>query len=231
MKKKLPLDVIKGFNPKFGDTIEFEKNLNKERICIFRDKDVSSDFFFEIKQFNEKTLKFLVEFKPAHRGTTAGSTNWFSVEELNAHFPLWIKLIEEYNSIETIFDDPILKSYQDEFLNETKLDDADADIRPFTTDIILRLDRHLEHIETKIEEYGTPENQEEIKEIKLLTQELRKDITTKTKNQVVRKLVNIWAKISKQGTKLIKEFLTEGGKQMVKETVKYLIGKGIEMIN
>jgi len=231
MKKKLPLDVIKGFNPKFGNSIEFERAPNKDIICIFRDKDVTSDFYFVIKQFNEKTNKFLVEYKPANQGTISSTANWYSTDELNHNFPLWVKIIDEYNSTETIFDDPILQTYQDEFLNEIKLEDDDSDKKPFSTEIILRLDKHLEHIENKIEEYKSEENQNEIIEIKLLAQDLRKEITKKTKNQVVRKLVNIWAKISKQGTILIKEFLTEGGKQLVKETIKFLIGKGIELIN
>jgi len=51
-----------------------------------------------------------------------------------------------------------------------------------------------------------------IDEIKALTKGLRNDITKKSKKSIFDRLVNIWAKIAKQGPSLIKEFLTEGRK-------------------
>ena len=34
------------------------------------------------------------------------------------------------------------------------------------------------------------------------------------------KLTNVWAKVAKQGTKFIKEFLTESKKELIKQGVK-----------
>ncbi len=230
MKKKLPLDLIKGFNPKFGDSITFEKGMDNQRIVIFKDKDPDSDFYFEIKSFNSNNDKIVVEFKPKSGSVIKPANFTFSIEELSAHFKMWVNLIEEYNSSETIFDDPIVKGFRDEFSQGVNFSDPDSDVSPFPIDIILWLDSHLEKVETDVAKFKDSKNEKDIVEIKTLATDLRGELSKKSKKYVFSKLVNIWAKIAKQGPKLIKEFLTEGGKLIVKESVKYLLGKGTELL-
>jgi hypothetical protein len=230
MKKKLPLELVKGFNPKYGDEVTFDFGTDDKSIVIFKDKDPESDFYFEIKEISSPGHKILVEFKPANRAIIKSTSSWFTIEQLNAHFDMWIKMIKEYNSSETIFDDPIVKGFEKELLEDIDFTDPDAETKPFPIEIILRLDLHLEKIEMDIEKFKDLENEKEITEIKTLAADLRKELSKKPKKYVFRKLVNIWAKIIKQGPKLIKEFLTEGGKVLAKESIKFLIGKGLDML-
>lgn len=231
MKKKLPLDLIKGFHPKFGDSVTFEKGDSNQRIVIFKDKDPDSDFFFEIKSINPNSDKILVEFKPTNGAILKPLSVWLTIQELNSKFTSWVKMIDDYNSSETIFDDPIIKGFEEEFWKDVEFVDAEDAAKPLPVDIILRLDAHLEKIETRIETFKDESNQNEISKIKDSSIQLRAELATKPKKYVLTKLINIWAKLAKQGPKVIKEFLTEGGKMVVKETIKFLIGKGFELLN
>ena len=232
MKKKLPLDLIKGFHPKLGDSIKVEVDPSNQKIAIFRDKDPESDFYFEIGHFNSTGDKIRVNVKPSGRASVNSVSHWLTIQELNNHFTNWIKIIDEYNSSETMFDDPIVKGFEEEFLKGVKFVDLDGDkTKPFSPDIILKLDAHLENIENKIDDFKDNKNEKEIGVIKSLTIELRADLTNKPKGYVRNTLIKIWSKIAKQGPKLIKEFLTEGGKLAVKETIKFLFSKGAELLS
>ena len=53
--------------------------------------------------------------------------------------------------------------------------------------------------------------------------DLRNNLTKKSKKWVVKRLSKIWGRIAKQGVPLIKEFLTEVRKEIIKHVVKHLL--------
>ena len=224
MKKKLPLNIIKGFQPKENENIYLVKpESGTGFIMNFLDKDPESDFYFRIEKFEPKNNQFLVDFKPSTANTISNSRTWHTIDGVNKKFKDWTNLINEYNSTETIFDDPIILGFAEDYLNEIKIIEPDAEYKPFNPRQLLLLDEHLEKIESGISKYKTDSNAIIIDEIISETRELRDNLTKKPKNQILRKMTLIWAKISKQGLPLIKEFISEGVKEAIKIGIKALI--------
>ena len=85
------------------------------------------------------------------------------------------------------------------------------------------LDKHLEFIENEIEKHITSKNSNEIILIQEGILDLRNNLTKKSKKWVVKRLSKIWGRIAKQGVPLIKEFLTEVRKEIIKHVVKHLL--------
>lgn len=81
----------------------------------------------------------------------------------------------------------------------------------------------MDSVESKLSEFTTEQNSEDIQDIKEDILQLKDNLTRKSKKWVVAKLTNIWAKIAKQGIKFIKEFLSESKKELIKQGVKGII--------
>jgi hypothetical protein len=143
--------------------------------------------------------------------------------DLNGLLTHWAGIIKKYDSIESVLDDPILKAYQAEFFAEYKIIDDDADYAPFKSQQLFFLDEYLGIIEENLEKHKDGSNNTSIDEIKADTQTLRQQLTSLPKNKVMQKLTTIWAKMQKQGLKLIKEFVKEGKKEFFKFIIKKLI--------
>jgi len=101
--------------------------------------------------------------------------------------------------------------------------EEEADTKPFSTKQILLLDNYLEGIDKKLNEFSTEQNKSDIQDIQTDIELLRENLTTKSKKWVVSNLSKIWGKIAKQGTRFIKEFLSDSKKEIVKQSVKGLI--------
>jgi hypothetical protein len=232
MKKKLPLNIIKNFQPKENKNIFLVRPEEGEGFLLhFSDVDSESEFYFRIIQFKDSNNTFLIEYSPASANSNAKYSNWFAVGDVNNRFDAWLKLLSDFNETETIFDDPITKGFQEEYFNFFEIVDEDAESKPLKSKQILILDEHLLGIEEKIDDFITEKNKEAVKEIKKDVAELREELTKKPKKWVIKKLSFIWAKMTKQGTKLLKEFLNEGRKEAIKQGIKLFIEQGGNLLN
>lgn len=232
MKKKLPLNIIKNFQPKENQDIYLVRPESGEGFLLhFSDIDPESEFYFRIIRFDEKANKFLIEHSPSSSNSNASNQAWFSVGDLNNRFDAWLKLLSDFNETETIFDDPILKGFQDEYYASFEVVDENASTEPLTSNQILLLDEHLTEIENRIDEFVTDSNKEAIDEIKSDIVELKSDLTKKPKKWAIQKLSIVWGKLTKQGTKFIKEFLNEGKKEIIKQGIKLIVQGGENLLN
>lgn len=233
MKKKIPLQVLETIEPyvnKKGHS--FESIEPNSFLLKFIDKDENSDFYFNVEAYNtENGFHLLVDWKPSNKQTILNKKMWIKAEQLNTFFTNWLKLLEGYDKVKTVFDDPILEAFADEYFTEFEIIDEESETKPFSTKQILLLDTHLENIQKRIDKFKTPDNKEEIEKIKDCVEELRNNLTKKSKKWVIKKVSNIWAQITKQGPKLMKEFLSESKKLSIKEGVKFLFNEGIDLIN
>ncbi len=233
MKKRLPLHVLETLEKYVQLTGEQFEVIDPEDFLLkIIDKEKSSDFYFNLEGYKvDNGLKLLVDWKPINKESTANSKKWITDKQLDGYFSNWVALLERYETVNSFFDDPIIKSFADEYFAEFEIIDEDSDIKPLNPKQILLLDEHLEYIEKNIEKYQTENNASQIQDIKSEIIELRENLTSKTKTWVVRNLSNIWAKITKQGTPLLKEFLSETKKIAIKEGIQYLIEQGTTLIN
>jgi hypothetical protein len=227
-KKDLPLIILKSLQPfvnlrgeKF-ETLDPKKNLLK-----VVDQDSDSSFHFTIEEYkkaNGGKFQFLMSRSPINQNDNGIYQNWVDISLLEPQFQTWLKLLDEYETVESFFDDPIINSFKEEYYAEFEIiDEDDAEIKPLNTKQILLLDNHLEDVDKRLEKFVSEKNSEDIQEIKEDIVELRDNLTKKPKKWVVKNLSKIWAKIAKQGTTFIKEFLSESKKEIIKQSVKGLI--------
>lgn len=237
-KKDLPLVILKALEPYIGLKGEkFDVIDPKENLLKVVDKDVDSDFHFTIEKYqnNSNVFQFLMTRRPKNQSDNGSYQVWLEVPGLEVQFDAWLKLLNEYETIDSFFDDPITKSFKKEFYAEFEMIEDEADTNPLNTKQILLLDSYLESVEKKLSEFKSENNSDDIQKIKDDIISLRDNLTKKSKEWVVSKLTNIWAKIAKQGTKFIKEFLSESKKELVKQGVKGLIdyvkANGADLVN
>lgn len=228
MKKKVPLQVHEFMEPYLDKKGEHFQSIDSNGFMLrFIDVDPESDFYFNIEQYKlDREFQLLIDFKPTNKQNLANRKTWIKAQDLQTQFSNWLKLLEGYNKVRTIYDDPISESFAKEYYDEFELIDEEADKVPLNTEQILLLDQHLELIEKGITKYITPNNASEIKLIQEGIQDLKSNMTKQSKKWVFKKLSKIWGQIAKQGIPLIKEFLTEVRKEFIKQGVKYILNGG-----
>jgi hypothetical protein len=103
------------------------------------------------------------------------------ISGLGGQFDTWLKLLSEYATTNLFFDDPITKSFREEFFAEFEIIYEDADISPINTKQNLFLDSYLDSVEVKLAEFTTHKNLEDLQEIKADTFQLKDNLTRKSK--------------------------------------------------
>lgn len=232
MKKNTPLQVLQTLEPYLTNNSPLcELTQPGDLLMKFKDKDDDSDFYFNILQYKTDTeFLLLIEWKPMTSNTVSNKQMWIKASLLETYFKNWIDLLRAYENVKTIFDDPIIEAFADEYYTEFEIIDDDANEKPFKTKQILLLNEHLEDIHNRIGEFIDEENKTEIQEIINDVIELRANLSKKSKKWVIKNLSLVWAKITKQGPVFMKEFLSETSKFVIKEGVKFIYEKGIDLL-
>lgn len=241
MKKKVPLEILQKIQP----LIDQYPNLitlvpDTSVIFKFKDADPDSVFHFTLVERNESTWKYILTYAPSSTYNVSETSSETDANKICEIFESWIINLKTYNELNTIFDDPAQKSYQKYYYDNYQIVDEDAEYAPFDPPRVLYLEEHLEavkeFVEKNVELFKDPADAESIK---ASCDELIEELTVSPKNTVMKKLTNIWAKISKGGTKLMKKFLTEFGSELKKKLIeegvttitKYLSDHGGDIID
>ncbi|WP_432672941.1 hypothetical protein [Flavobacterium sp. SM2513] len=232
MKKKIPLELLEMLEPFVNKNGRIFEAINPDNFLLkFIDKDDKSEFYFNVEEYKmDQNFLLLVDYKPKNKQSTINRRTWIKSATLETIFANWLELLDGYEKVKTVFDDPILEAFSNEYFTDFEIIEEDADINPFSINQIILLDGHLDNIQKKIGKFITEENKSEIEQIKVDVQDLRNNLTKKPKTWVIKKLSNIWAQITKQGPQLLKEFLSETKKFVIKEGVKFIMEKGADII-
>ena len=184
-KKDLPLVILKALEPYVGlKSNKFEVIEPKENLLKVIDKDIDSGFHFTIERYkntNNNTFHFLMSRSPKDINYNGLYQTWVNVSDLGGQFDAWLKLLDEYETVNSFFDDPITKSFREEFYAEFEIIEDDADTNPLNIKQILLLDSYLESVGNTLSEFTTETNSQEIKEIKEDILLLRDNLTKKSK--------------------------------------------------
>jgi hypothetical protein len=230
-KKQTPLTVLKALEPfltKIGEN--FIQSDSADNLIRFVDVDPESEFYFNIEQYQVKDgFKVLIDYKPHTEHSTEKRRTWIKGNDINKEFTQWVSLLQSYDKVHSPFDDPIIESFQEDYYTEFEIIDEEKD-KPLKPKQILLLDAYFEKIHKNIDEYKTESNAKEIEEIKTDISELRDNLSSKTKTWIANRVCWIWAKMTKLGPKLMKDFVNEGNKQIVKESVSQIIEFGKNLI-
>lgn len=209
MKKNVPLSVLKAIEPiinniKPGELIAIR---NPSKVFKVLDGEAGSDFYFELVSVTKQSANAVaVEliYKPASENITSEFKTTIGVEQVGAHFNKWYGLLEGYQKVKSVFDDPILKKYEEEFYAKFESADEDADTASFPLEQQWLLDETISKISSVIEE------KKEIDKgiVSNLLKEasaIQASITVSTKNENLKSFSAWLAKIQKTSLRLIKD--------------------------
>ncbi len=225
MKKKVPLAILEIFQSaidKNSDTIETKKNENSLFCCI--DKDENSDFYFKVMkcEFKNGSPSYILEYKPKSNHQTEAVSVALPFSEIPASLERWISIIKSYNSINTIYDDPILKTNQKKFEESFHIEDEDADYASFDLSQQIFNDDYLKNVKIKLLALQEGKAESEVKELNLAIDnatEIQQQLTKETKNQVIKRLAKFWAQTQKIGLEVIKEIFVNVAAELTKRLI------------
>lgn len=204
------------------------RKLSDESLSKIYEKKESKDILIKIvssklKKFqfkiqavgltSDNTIRYLCFMSPYREHNNKLIRFSSSSNQVLEEFQKWLKLIERYDNVS--FDDPIIKQYQEEIFNEIKILDDNADTIPFNikqqTAILCYLDQ--------ISLITTPN--EDLKFLTEKIEETKTEITSLSKNQVMKRLSKILAYSRKSSLGLYKSFFDVFKKEMIKEFIGY----------
>jgi hypothetical protein len=222
MKKNIPLIILESIQPIIDDNLGLIKPI-KDTGAMFHliDTDETSDFYFKVtkQDVQNSKLKYLTEYKPKGRQDVRSNATWLDLNEVVKYLKNWLGQLEGYNKIHTIYDDPILKNYQEKFEKLFDILDADADFTTFDLPQQLYLEEYLSNVQSKIStlKEGRSENDiQELTDIENEAREIKKHLTKETKRKIINRLSHLWAKAQKEGLEIIKEIFVSVSAELTK---------------
>lgn len=219
LKKRVPIDLLEAMQPLIDNNKILLKPIFTEGY-YFHLTDLDSDLFFKVF---EKDDIYIVERKPfSSISNKLSSVGLRRMNEVIANFQDWISILKRYE-MNSIFDDPFIKSYTEEFYESIKMVDEDADEKPFDHVKQQYLLVYLENAKLILESHKTESNKEVIDSIIEDCESLENELTQLPKNKVLEKLSTIWAKSKKEGWKLAKDLLTKFKEETISTVVKHVL--------
>lgn len=210
-KKDIPLNVLNIIQPYMKRKSEHYVLVDPQSsMLLFKDQDERSRFFFEIKSFSypQNILHLAIEYSPRTADSIEPLTRNIRSSDLDKFFSQWVKFLTQYSEV-SIYDDPILKQYQEEFFQEFQILDEDANTSSFDLQTQFWLDEYCDTMSLKLGELETVDNKKEITKIQEDIKELKDKQSSLTKNEVISRLSLIWAKSRKLGLNFLNEIYTK----------------------
>lgn len=232
-KKKYPLSILKAWS-ELLQNLRIKADSNNVLIKIIKDDgesfkviDREEVFYFECHNPNlTKDLKPIIDinFSPRNENKTDVHSVNVLMSAVIGSFDRWLLRVQEYDLIPLTREEQFIKQYEDEFLHDYEIVDADADTHPFEHQKQLYFYKLLSDIEEQLaKESPTDEN---IILIVKEAQDLKNNIQNFTKKVAFRKFAKIYARMKKHGIK----FFLEVWDLAKKEGIKKLLNEGFETI-
>ena len=211
----------------FFDKVTQLNRYNKINLTLVeaKDKAPDSDFYFKIESFYYHTTQYDFESKDSITYKVSRKpksdkietevdeelSDWVTINKFNE----WINIINQYNKIDINRKDPIISFYEDEFYNNFKIVDEDADINPFNLKQQLALNEHTDFIIEIFKESNDDLSNQIVNE----TVKLKNELTISSKSKVFKQLCKIWALARKKGLDILKLILSKGFDKLVELSI------------
>lgn len=207
MKKKIPLALLRSIQPLI------EKN--KHLITVHRDPkymfwivdtDPDSDFYFKVRD-GEEDGKFILEYKPYGEYSVSDNEVKANIENVVKQFASWTTVLDKYASLQTIYDDPVIKAYEKEFYQALEISEVDAEYVGFSYHQLLILDEYFGDATATLIGLSAQANSPKKEAIQSLIEdvtELQEETPTMPKSEVIKRLVKVFGKASKLGLSVLK---------------------------
>ncbi|HJS01410.1 MAG TPA: hypothetical protein VJ780_10790 [Flavobacterium sp.] len=231
-KKKHPLSlskdietILKNFRYYLSEYSSIiEKKENDDLFYLF-DKENPS-FYFRIyrpNQASDFSSRFFLDYLPHNEKTFDEYSNNLPLTQVKSSFLNWIKLLEQFNSID-YENDNFVKIYEEEYYAEFEILDEDVDEVPFNHERQLIMYNLLSLIENRLEKENS--SNKKILEVLNETKELKNNIQNLTKKDVIKRLAKILAKTKKISLKLIIDIFDVAKKEIIKKGLQ----EGIDLL-
>lgn len=224
VKKRISVNLSKAIEPLVQEhygllTIEDSDDYK----IYFRDRDSNSDLFFGIVKETQDITTHNIHYKckPSNSKTGDAGAAYGSLEVFKQVFSIWLENLKYYDA-DSILNDPILRGYQNEFYNDFKIVDDDANETAFNYEQQLRLTEFLDKVYQDIDTIKDERNEKIIEDIKKDIGNLQNSVTTETKNGFMKKLSGLFAKARKGGIKISNFILKEFIKEFLKDGAQWL---------
>ncbi|MBW4971623.1 hypothetical protein KZY98_14250 [Croceibacter atlanticus] len=222
-KKKLPITILKSLESFVNLTGEKFKIIDpKENLLHVLDIDSTSDFYFKIEKYEKKqngSFQFLMNRKPTNEHENGNHRTWIDIKNLEPQFKSWINLLDQYETIESFFDDPIVKSNAERFFQKFDIIDENADKETFDLEQQLFLEEYLINSRKKLEKLKKGKTKEQVIEIEILeneTEEIQSALTVESKKKIMVRLSKFWGRAQKTGLQVIKEIFVSVTAELAK---------------
>lgn len=228
-KKDIPLTILNQMN-EFKKGFPHLSKMVKADNCLIRyeDKDSESDFFFQINSFTKGTsgeFIYSISYKPTSESVTEERNRSLNFTGVNNSLNAWGEILKKYEHTDFFIDeDPIIASYTEEFFNEYKIVEEDADYKPFELRKQIIISAYLDKSIQYIDNIKDENTKLELHKAKEIATNLNQTITELTKNEVMLRLSRFWAETRKKGLPIFKEIFLELAKEVVKEIGKKMLG-------
>ncbi len=213
-KKEIPLSILQALDSSINKNLDLVIPSSEDGYHFkLIDKEVGSDFYFKVKTSSKHRSSdgrpvFETEFKPKNMENLGVGTLWPNSDGVIKVLNNWLEMVKNYNDTISIYDDPLLKSYQESFEVEFEIVDENADKVPFNLSQQLLLDQYLESFKSKLVELRGNKFLDEVdavKEIEADISETQRNLTKESKRKVIKRISRFCAKAQKVGLELIKE--------------------------
>lgn len=225
-KKKVPLALLIAIQPLIDEYQSlYNVIVDSNLLMHLLDSDAEADFYFKIskQEVQQGKLNYLVEHKPQNGQNTDAHAEWVLLDNISAILSNWLKILDSYNKVQTIYDDPITKANQERFGSQFEILDSDADFVSLDLTQQLFLFNYLESVKSQIAFFMVNSSKpNETLSLAALANEVdsvQADLTSSTKNQIMNRLTFIWAKAQKIGLPLIKEIFINVASELTSKLI------------
>lgn len=219
MKKKIPLIVrqaLEEMASELGENfiVEFEEG----SVVTFLDRDIDSNFYFELKKISNKGqhTQYETTYRPSSDEHLDGRSVSLTTSNFKQHFTIWKDLVNAMSEPSILFDDVFTKKYYDELEPEFQIIDEDSEYAPFSLNQQERIIAFLDYVD---EFAKSLQDSQEKSDILSLSEKTNASISRLTKSQVIKNIRQIVAKGYKigrdVGQKLLIDFTTELVKKLL----------------
>lgn len=203
-KKNIPVDLLKDIT----DVLELKYHLihikdKDETLLHIEDIEEDSNFYFSIKSSqkiqNSAKVSYQIEYCPSSSSNNTPALISRAADSLTDLLTKWLDILSHYSAIDFPFGDPVLDYYYKEAQEEVKILDDDADTHPFNKE---QREYLFEVMSAVIKKAESEMNEDNESETKLLVTEARgaqKAITSRTKNQAIKKVHKAMARAKSFG--------------------------------
>lgn len=214
-KKEIPLTLLKIATEIVRKYPMIDVVFGDGSIMTFKDNDPTSNFRYAMVRYKivrGTEVLYEVNFFPESSERLFEYSTSVEPYLLLEHVTKWAEIVKSFDETPSIFDDPILKAYEEEFEKEFDIMDDDANEQPFSVKQQLYLDDYLENAIDKLENLKQNKSEDvkgKISDVQKDAQHIRMSMTNNTKREVMKKMSKFWAKCMKLGIEVIKELTVQ----------------------